>query len=124
MKGKKQEFLNALLTEPTIVDASRRAGISRSTAQRYLKSEDFKKELETARTNTVNDTVRFLQGKLSLCNETLINIINDPNVKPQIKINAINTVYTNVKQMIDTSELLGRVEQLESIIEKSLEEYE
>ena len=117
MTAKQTAFLQAMLEESTITKAAERAGINRTTAYKYLKDKDFKKELNARRTECVNDTVRYLQGKLSLCNETLVSIIENPDTNDQIKINAINAIYANCKSMTETAEIITRLEQVEELVE-------
>ncbi len=117
MNGKQQAFLKAMLEESTITKASEKAGISRKTAYKYLSDRDFQSEVNRRRAECVNDTVRFLQGKLALCGETLIKIIESPEIPPQVKINAVNAVYTNCKSMTETAEILTRLEEIEKQIE-------
>lgn len=107
MNGKKLKFLQAMLEESTITAAAKKAGIARDTAYKYLKDPDFQIELSERKAETIDATIRFLQSKLNLCNETLISIIEDAAVAPQIKINAINTVYATCKSMTETAELLA-----------------
>lgn len=117
MTGKQAKFLKSMLEESTISKAAEKAGITRKTAYNYLKNKDFKKELNRRRGELVNDAVRYLQGKLSLCNETLVSMIENPDTSNQIKINAINAIYTNCKSMTETAEIITRLEQVEEIIE-------
>lgn len=117
MNGKQTAFLKALLEESTITKASETAGISRKTAYKYLANRDFQAELNKRRAECINDTVRFLQGKLALCGETLVNIIENPEIPAQIKINAVNAVYANCKSMTETAEIITRLESIETQIE-------
>lgn len=111
--NKQVAFLKAMLEESTITKASEKAGIGRKTAYQYLKNPDFIKELNERRMEYINDTVRYLQGKLSLCNETLIDIIQNPKTSDQIKINAINAVFANCKQMTETADIIGMLTEIE-----------
>lgn len=113
MTNKQVAFLKAMLEESTITKASEKAGIGRKTAYQYLKNPDFIKELNERRMEYINDTVRYLQGKLSLCNETLIDIIQNPKTSDQIKINAINAVFANCKQMTETADIIGMLTEIE-----------
>lgn len=117
MTGKQTLFLKAMLEESTISKAADRAGITRKTAYNYLQNKDFQKELNRRRGECITDTVRFLQSKLALCNETLVSIIENPDTSDQIKINAINAIYTNCKSMTETAEIITRLEQVEELIE-------
>lgn len=117
MTAKETAFLKAMLEESTITKAAEKAGITRYTAYKYLKNTNFQKELTKRREECINDTVRYLQGKLALCNETLVSIVENPNTSDQIKINAINAIYTNCKSMTETAEIITRLASIEEALE-------
>ena len=117
MTNKQLHFLQAMLEESTITKAADRAGITRKTAYNYLRNKEFQRELNQRRGECINDTVRYLQGKLSLCNETLVSIVENPDTSDQIKINAINAIYMNCKSMTETAEIVTRLEQIEELME-------
>ena len=117
MNAKQTAFLKAMLEESTITKASEKAGITRKTAYRYLADKEFSNELNQRRAECINDTVRYLQGKLALCGETLVKIIENPKIGAQVKINAVNAVYANCKSMTETAEILTRLESIETQIE-------
>ena len=95
--------------------AAEKAGISRPTAYKFLKDPEFQAELSERKSETIDGCIRYLQGKLALCNETLISIIEDPTTAPQVKINAINSVFATVKSMTETAELLEMSEKVERL---------
>lgn len=117
MTAKQNAFLKAMLEQSTISKAAASAGIARDTAYRYLKNPEFQAELTKRRGECINDTVRFLQGKLALCSEKLIEIVEKPKTSDQVKINAINAIFANCKAMTETAEVIARLEQLENLIE-------
>lgn len=103
-----------MLEESTITKASEKANISRKTAYSYLQKEEFKRELYKRRTESIEDTVRYLQGKLSLFNETLISIIENPNTKDQVKVNAMTLAYSVCTKMTETLDITNRLEAIEN----------
>lgn len=113
MKAKQNNFLIALLNESTVTKAAEKAGITRNTAYRYLRDKEFQAELNRRRSECISDAVRYLQGKLALCNETLVKIIEDKNTSNQFKIGAINTIYSNCKSLTETADILARLDDLE-----------
>ena len=117
MKAKQIKFLAALLTESTVTKAIETAGITRGTAYKYLNDPDFKKELEQRKSEFITDTVRYLQGKLSLCNETLVGIVTDKNSTDAAKIAAANAIYSNCKSMMETAEIISRLENIEKAVD-------
>ena len=107
MNGRKLRFLTALLEESTVSKAAEKANISRQTAYNYLQDEEFQGELSKRKSEVVDQTIRYLQGKLSLCSETLVRIIEKPEASDQVKTNAINPIYANCKAMTDTAEIMA-----------------
>ena len=118
MTAKKTAFLKAMLEESTITKAAQKAGIARDTAYRYLKDPDFTQELTKKRSECINDAVRFLQGKLTFCSETLVQIIENPRTADQVKINAINAIFMNCKALTETAEILDRLQQIEANLQE------
>lgn len=110
---KKEGFLKALMENSTISNAIVQAGISKYTAYKYLNDEDFKNELARLKAEVMSEAVTYLQGKLSRCSEVLMDIVNDPEISPQIRINAINSVFTNTKAMTESVDILLRIADLE-----------
>lgn len=122
MSKKQMDFMQALLTEATIDAAAKKAGISRSTAYRYLKDAAFNQELNRAKSECISDTIRYLQGKYSRCAQHLIRIIEKPDTADQVRINAINTVFQNCKSLIDTCEIEERMRHIEERMQEKEEE--
>ena len=122
MTQKQSVFLQAMLEESTITKAAAAAKISRETAYKYLKEPTFKAELDKRRSECLNDTVRFLQSKLTVCSEQLVRIIENEDTADQVKINAINTVFSNFKTMAETAEIISRLEEIERIVAAEDEE--
>lgn len=124
MNKKQMNFLQALLTETTIAGATKKAGISRSTAYRYLNDAEFKQELNRAKAECISDTIRYLQGNMTACSEELMKIVKNPETADQVRINAINTVFQNCKSLIDTCEVEERMRQIEEMLQERGEQWE
>ena len=115
MNVKKTKFLQALLTEPTLSAAAEKVPISRTTAYAYLEDPEFEAELTRRKTESVEDALRYLQGKLSMCSAVLIDIIQNPDVANQVKLNAIQLVFNQVKAMTETAEVMRMAPQVEQL---------
>lgn len=90
-------LIEAFLTCPNVTQVSDRTGIPRSTVYKVLKQDDFQEKLAEARQEAVNNAVSYMQGNLSECAETLMSIVRNEKLQPQIRINAINSVFAGVK---------------------------
>lgn len=121
MTQKQSAFLEAMLQCSTISKAAKMAGISPNTATKYMRDAEFQTELTKRRGECISDVVRYLQGKLSKCAEELMKIIDDPEIQPQIKINAVNSVFAFSKSMTE-AEIITRLEAIETQIRERAEE--
>ncbi|MCI8564958.1 MAG: hypothetical protein HFI39_01345, partial [Lachnospiraceae bacterium] len=63
-----------------------------------------------ARQTAVNDAVAYLQGNLSKCAEVLMGIVRDKEAQPQVRINAVNSVFAGIKGLSkDNREVLAEM---------------
>ena len=119
MNQKQMSFLQALLTEPTVTRAAEKANISRETAYKYLRDEEFKMELQKRQDECISGTVRFLQGKLAVCSKRLAEIVENPETSAQVAINACNSIFNSCRTMTETEEVIRRLQQIETDIKES-----
>ena len=111
--NKKDAFMIALLDAPTTKEAYQKAGVAPRTAYNYLKDEEFKKELQARRGEVLRDSIHHLQMNLSTCTRVLMEIVTDAGTPPSVKVQAINSVFSNYKNLSETIELRERIEKLE-----------
>ena len=117
MNQKQTAFLQALLTEPTIIKAAERAGISRATAYKYMHDEEFKASLEKQKQEVLDSVTTYLQGQLTTCSEELMGIAKDRSNSPQVRINAIAIVFQNARSFIEQESIIKRIAALEEMAE-------
>lgn len=111
--NKRDAFMIALLDAPTTKEAYTRAGVAPRTAYNYLKDEEFKKELQARRGEVLRDSIHHLQMNLSTCTRVLMEIVTDAGTPASVKVQAINSVFSNYKNLTETIELRERIEKLE-----------
>ena len=117
MNQKQTALLQALLTEPTIIKAAERAGISRATAYKYMHDEEFKANLEKQKQEVLDSVTTYLQGQLTTCSEELMAIAKDRSNSPQVRINAIAIVFQNARSFIEQESIIKRIAALEEMAE-------
>lgn len=101
-------LIQAFLTCPNVTEVSKKTGIPRSTIYGISKKEEFQERLAEARQVAVNDAVAYLQGNLSECAEVLMDIVRDKEAQPQVRINAVNSVFADIKGLSkDNREVLA-----------------
>ena len=111
--NKRDAFMIALLDAPTTKEAYTLAGVAPRTAYNYLKDEEFKKELQARRSEVLRDSIHHLQMNLSTCTRVLMEIVTDAGTPASVKVQAINSVFSNYKNLTETIELRERIEKLE-----------
>ena len=111
--NKKDAFMIALLEGGTTKEAYQKAGLPARTAYNYLKDEEFKKELQSRRGEVLRDSIHHLQANLGTCTSVLMEIVTDAGTPASVKVQAINSVFSNYKNLTETIELRERIEKLE-----------
>lgn len=118
--SKRDKLLEGMLLYPTTTKAIEYANISTSTAYKYLRDKTFQNELRNRKNEILKSVTNYLQQSLSIGAEELVNIIKSKNVNAQIKIYAINTLFSISKNLIEMNDIIDKIEQ----IEDRLKEYE
>lgn len=120
MTGKQLNFLVCLLQNSSVAKAIKESGIPKSTGYKWMKDEEFKKELTTRKKEILSSVAGYLQNSLSDCSERLMEIVNSDKTSAQVKINAISLVFQNARAFTEQLDIVERMER----IEKALEEKE
>lgn len=109
--------INAMLICPNVDTVANQTGISKTQIYKMLHNDSFQEKLQEARARATEETIIYLQGSLNLCAEALIDIVKDRELPPQVRINAINSVFTNLKALDNSNSniLLGAVKIIDSI---------
>lgn len=95
------------------IDIQREAGISRSKYYKLKDDKDFMRAVTVRRKDIIAEAVMKMESYLSQDVETLQGIIESDETSPQVKINAINTLMSQLSQWKDNTELLERIQALE-----------
>lgn len=115
--GKKRTYsetvVEAFLKHDKIVDIMRATGLSRGTIDKYRKDEEFQKILSERKAIFVEAAVTKMQASLSEGADTLQRIINNEKVPPQVRVNAIQVLFSQCKSWTETADILKRLEVLE-----------
>ena len=118
--NKRDKLLEGMLLYPTMTKAIEHANISTSTAYKYLRDKTFQNELRTRKNEIMQGVTNYLQQSLCVGAEELVSIVKDKNINAQVKIYAINTLFSIIKNLIEMNDIINKIEQ----IENKLKEYE
>ena len=121
LNDKQLNFIDAYIKEQDINKVCSILNITRPTYYKYLNTDAVKKEINKIRLETLENTARYLQDNLSVCSKELINIITSKDTSPQIKINAINSVFNNCNKLTEQVDILNRLSEVEDRLTEQME---
>lgn len=108
-----QNAILALVAEPDMVTAAKRAGVTRRTLYRWLGKEHFSKAYREARRMTFLQAISLTQRYLPLAINTIAKIMVDPRAPATARVSAASTVLKFGRDSIELDELANRIETLE-----------
>ena len=112
--GRKMEAaVAALLTQRTVEDAARAAGISVSTLLRWQKVPEFSAAYRQARRAAVSQSSARLQQASSAAVSVLLKLMVDPQTPPACRLRAAETVLNQGIRGVEIEDIEVRVADLE-----------
>lgn len=96
-ENRETQVINAMLLYPSVAQVSKAVNIPTRLIYTMMQKDSFKERLREAREQATAETITYLQGNLSTCAESLMEIVKDKNISPQVRVNAINAVFNNLK---------------------------
>lgn len=116
--GKYESLLVALLNCADIQTAAKQAGISETTAYRWLKQDDFQELYRQAKREAVAQAVSRLQQKSSAAVEVLTEVAEDKEAPASSRVSAAKTIIEMALKAVELEDIVKRIEQLEEMAEK------
>ena len=96
-----------------IAEICKECDISRATYYNYINNADIKREINNQLNEMLRDTTRYLKGNLYKCCVALVDIIDNKETPPQVKINAINSMFNNVAKLNEQTDVLDKLQAIE-----------
>ena len=115
MERKKEIALSALLTEPTIQQAAKVAGIGEATLWRWLKDKDFVEAYREVKREAVGQAITKLQQASGEAVETLRSVMNDIASPANTRVSAAKSIIEMALKAVELEDVIKRVEELEVI---------
>jgi hypothetical protein len=115
--NKQLNFMFALLSEPTISEACKKAHISEKTAYTWLKDTNFQMHYKKLRLDFLKNTTAKLQANTLRAVDTLINIMENEDLSASARVQCIRTLleYSYKGTVIeDIQERLDKLEKQEN----------
>jgi DNA-binding MurR/RpiR family transcriptional regulator len=118
--NRKQEVaVMALLTEQTLRDAAKKAGVSEATLYRWQQLEGFKSMFRDAKRQAVGQATARLQQSSTLAIETLNEVMQNKKAPAMARVTAAKTVLEFSYKAYEIEELQERVERLEESLKEN-----
>jgi molybdenum-dependent DNA-binding transcriptional regulator ModE len=117
MTQKQQKFLKAMMEEQSIAEASKSAGISQTTAYKYLDDGVFKKELQRARRKAVDGISHRLRRLGNDAIDTLRDNLTDAEATPATKNSTAKIILEFIYRSHELENVTERLDELESKID-------
>jgi hypothetical protein len=115
---KQQRAIFALLSEPTLEDAARQAGIQRSTLWRWLQDSAFRSFYMQARRLAVQRAIARTQAVTCEAVETLREVMNNPASRGSERVAAAKAIIDYAFKGIELEDLAQRLEAVEMVLAK------
>ncbi len=113
---KKDIAIVALVTEPTVADAAKKAGISHATLHKWLKVKEFKDAYREARREAVSAAISRLQQTATEAVDALRDVMNDPENPASARVSAARAILEIAVKAVELEDFESRLEQLERLI--------
>jgi hypothetical protein len=115
---KQEEAIAALLSQRTIEEAARVAGIGTKTLLRWLQDPEFKAVYLKARREVVHQSVARMQHATGAASVTILKLMTDPNVPAAVRLRAAECVFGHAIKGIELEDIEARVAALEEATQK------
>ena len=113
LTAKQRKLVAAMLTEPTILDAARVAGVSERTAHRYLDDPGVKRAIQTALDTVLGEAMRKVVHGMGAAVGTLEILHQDKDMPPAVRVSAARAILAAGPSLREATELTDRVSALE-----------
>lgn len=108
----------ALLTSPSIRQASKISRISEETIYRWLRDDTFQELYQAAKRDCVQQATSYLRNLLGRAVATLETVMDDPESNPGVRVSAASKIIDLALRAVEIEELESRLTALENQNEK------
>lgn len=116
-ESKKDKFMRYLLTENTKESAIKRAGVSSTTAYRWLRDSEFNKQLIELRRELMSEVTCQLQKEAMTAVKVLSEIMSDQEAPEYARISAAKSILDNAYKGLELEDVQVRLDQIEEAME-------
>ena len=118
LSTRQEKVLALLISEPSVKEAAKTAGIGERTLHRWLKNEAFAAAYRDARTNAVRQAMGQIQAAMGTAVRTLVQIMQDSEVPSSSRVQSAKAVIENAIKLFELEEIEQRLSIIEIKINK------
>lgn len=120
---KQERFIETYLQSKTISETIRKLGISRKTAYTYLDNKEVQTIIRDRKMEILKDTTLYMENNLKQASEQLIQIINDKKTPQSVKVQAINSLFSNYQRLFENIEVETQIDEIKEQLEQIPDKY-
>lgn len=115
MTSRQKRALAALLQYPTVTAAAKAAGVSYSGLRGWLKNDDeFREAYQEELAGLISEAAAQAKQSISPALSTLQEITEDPSSPGAVRVSAAKTLLDAALKLTEITDIITRVEALES----------
>ena len=119
MNSSKQQALVALISSPTIREASRKSGVSERTINEYMRTDpEFRKAYEENRQGIVREASERMANAFTSAVTTLTDITNDKEVNPSTRVRSATAILEYGLKLWETTDIIQRIMDIEARLDE------
>lgn len=111
-----EKIIVALVSNPSVIEASKSLGITPQTVYNKLRDDSFKSRYAQARAQILSEDCYKLQSYLSDAIEQIHDVAIDADTATQIRLNACDMLLRHCYRLTELTDILTRIEKLESAV--------
>jgi len=110
---KQEQAIIALLNEPTVIKAAKKASVGQRTLYRWMREPTFARAYHAARREAFSHAIALTQRYAPLAVNTLAQVLSDKDAPASAKVSAATTLLKFGREGIELDDLADRIDALE-----------
>lgn len=112
-KDNYEKAIAALIAAPNVREAAKLAGIGESTLHDYLRDREFRAMYDQTRKEFLSLATARLQGNLTAAVSAMVEIVQDKDAAPQVRLNAADGIIRNCLRLTEQLDIVQRLDAVE-----------
>lgn len=110
-----EKIIAALLSTESKRAAAKVLGIRPQTLAARMNDDVFQELYKKAKKDLIKESITSIQAKTGRAIEIIYEIADNPEIAPQIRLNAAETIIRYSHKFTESEEILSRIEELEEL---------